>query len=271
MTVFLMDNGSLQPDAVFSLRRVSAELSRHLGQRVEPVSVLHSNRIAAGDLGGGQAAVFRSEVLKLLERGERELRILPFFLGPSNALLEYIPLTVGECYPSARLNIRVAWPICRDREDAGHLATAVIRQAGEMNRGEEMILVDHGTPRYEVHQVREWVRDAVAGRGTPVRSCSMESREGAQYAFNQPLLDNLLRERAKDPEVKAFVIALLFLLRGRHASYGGDVDQICSEALRDAHAPYRLSGVLGETPEVLSILTERWQQLNRGDYWFSVT
>lgn len=247
------------------------QLSQQLEQTIEPVSVLHSNRIESAALGGRPAAVFRTEVSKLLERGERELTILPFFLGPSNALLEYLPMTAEEGYLSGRLKIRVAWPICRDREAAQRLAVTVIRQAGELKRGEEMILVDHGTPRYEVHQVREWVREAVVARGVPVRSCSMESREGPKYSFNQPLLADLLAERGQDPEVRALVIALLFLLPGRHAGSAGDVDQICQEALRNTNTPYRLSGVLGETPEVLKILVERWQQLNQGDYWFSIT
>lgn len=265
-----MDNGSLRPDAVFSLQRVASELSLKLGQTVEPVSVLHSNRVAADELNGARAEVFRTVIPGLLKGSAKELVILPFFLGPSNAILEYIPLTVEECFPLNKLRIRVAWPLCRNERDADLLAQAVIRQLGESSQEHSTVLVDHGTPRYEVHQVREWVREAMQKRGIGVRSCSMESREGPEYAFNRPLLEELLQEMTADGVLPHIAVALLFLLPGRHASENGDVDEICRNVLAGKGVDWRLSQVLGETPEVMTLLQRRWEELQRGDYWFSI-
>ena len=41
----LVDNGSLEPAATLALRKLAANLCARLGQKVEPVSLLHSSAI----------------------------------------------------------------------------------------------------------------------------------------------------------------------------------------------------------------------------------
>ena len=85
-----------------------------------------------------------------------------------------------------------------------------------------LALVDHGTPVFEVHRVREEIgkalnermKDYVSGFST----CSMERRDGEKYDFNEPLLENLLADKK---ECEEMLVAQLFLSPGRHAGKGG--------------------------------------------------
>ena len=75
-----------------------------------------------------------------------------------------------------------------------------------------MALVDHGSPIELVSRLRDRVADQLSERlGQSVQPCSMERREG-QYAFNDPLLENL----AGAPGLAggALVLAMFFLLPG---------------------------------------------------------
>jgi hypothetical protein len=60
-----------------------------------------------------------------------------------------------------------------------------------------------------------------------VIACSMERREGPEYAFNEPLLETALSRCTSN-----VTILMLFVLPGRHAGPGGDVETIAK-----AHAP----------------------------------
>jgi sirohydrochlorin ferrochelatase len=121
-------------------------------------------------------------------------------------------------------------------------------------------LVDHGTPAEVVNQVR----NAVAGQlavllqteVAAVAACSMERREGIEYDFNEPLLERVAQ---LDGWAAADVIvALFFLLPGRHAGAGGDVAEICDgliaqHTLRSAVR----TPLLGEHPQLVDILVDR--------------
>jgi len=54
----------------------------------------------------------------------------------------------------------------------------------------------------------------------------MERREGKQYDFNGPLLEQWLEQKVARGE-KSAIVALMFFLPGRHAGDGGDIEQIC--------------------------------------------
>ncbi len=271
MKTFLVDNGSLRSDSVFALRHVAVELTRRTGVQVEPLSVLHSSRIPPAELGGEAALVLREAVQQALRDGESRLRLLPFFLGPSNALQEFIPLMAGEWYAPGKLRIEVAHPIVRGDDDARRLALAAERAAGKYDPQAHWILVDHGTPRQDVNRVRVWVQRALQERGKVVHACSMESREGEQYAFNLPLLQDCLRDVAQAGQAQSLQVALLFLSPGRHAGTGGDVEQLCKRVMADfPQVSWRFSRVLGESPEVLQLLGRRLCELENGDYWFAV-
>src|SRR3954452_11154080 len=92
---FLVDNGSLQPTAVFALRDLAARLAERLGQPVEPVSLLHSSGIDPQLLGGRPAEILFPALERRLEQGYNEFIIVPLFFGPSQALTVYVPDNLG--------------------------------------------------------------------------------------------------------------------------------------------------------------------------------
>jgi hypothetical protein len=79
----------------------------------------------------------------------------------------------------------------------------------------------------------------------------MERREGAEYDFNEPLLEDALQQAKGEA-----VILMLFLLPGRHAGGDGDVATIAKE-----HAParlrWKLSPLLGTHPALPALLFRR--------------
>jgi sirohydrochlorin ferrochelatase len=123
-------------------------------------------------------------------------------------------------------------------------------------------LIDHGTPRIAVTEVRNLLADQLATLlGESVRSvrpCSMERRESAEYDFNEPLLERLLGQRRFEKEV---IVSMLFLQPGRHAGEGGDVAEICQEAEK-AHPGLRThrTDLVGTHPQLIDLLAERLRQ-----------
>tara|TARA_R110002111_G_scaffold249775_2_gene313864 strand:- start:113 stop:514 length:402 start_codon:yes stop_codon:yes gene_type:complete len=121
-------------------------------------------------------------------------------------------------------------------------------------------LVDHGSPIIEVNRVRNAVAVQLAQElDLPTQSvlaCSMERREGEAYAFNEPLLEKLGDQRGFTGGT--LLLALFFLLPGRHAGAGGDVAEIC-DGLVAAGAFERIqaTALLGAHPLLLDILEDR--------------
>lgn len=268
----LLDNGSLKPAATLALRRTAAALAERVGRTVAPVSLLHSGKIPAEELGGVAAETFGPWAKRCAAAGARELVVVPYFLGPSRALTEYLPeraAKLRETWPE--LVVRVAPALGEGGADAiDHLAGVLEeRTRAELARrpvGAEraaVAVVDHGSPEPKVTAVR----DAVAARlrerlGAAVRAvapCSMERREGAEYAFADPLLAALL---AREPFARGEVIAaMLFLSPGRHAGPEGDVAQICRAA--EATRPglrVTMTELLGGHPVLIELLAERLDQ-----------
>ncbi|HRE81126.1 MAG TPA: CbiX/SirB N-terminal domain-containing protein, partial [Opitutaceae bacterium] len=129
-----------------------------------------------------------------------------------------------------------------------------------------VILVDHGSPQPEVTAVRDhlarMLAKALEGEVAGVYPASMERREGAAYAFNDPMLADRLRlppcNRGK------VLVCLQFLAPGRHAGKGGDIEQIGVTA--QAENPglelfYTLP--LGDDDRLLTVLAERYAQAVR--------
>lgn len=270
--IALLDNGSLRPAATLALRRVAAALGARCGRDIAPVSLLHSNKISVAELGGEAATTFGLWARRVAETGVRELVVVPYFLGPSRALTEYLPeraAKLREAWPD--LVVRVAPALGESGADAiDRLAGALEERArAELARrpaGAEraaVAVVDHGSPEPKVTAVR----DAVAARlrerlGAAVRAvapCSMERREGEEYGFADPLLAALL---AREPFDRGDVIAaMLFLSPGRHAGPEGDVAQICraAEAIRPG-LRLTMTELLGGHPVLIELLAERLEQ-----------
>ena len=73
------------------------------------------------------------------------------------------------------------------------------------------------------------LRDSVAAQvgdilGVRVQPCSMERRDGPEYAFNDPLLENL--GKVEGFSEGKLILGMFFLLPGRHAGACGDVSEI---------------------------------------------
>jgi hypothetical protein len=79
--IFLVDNGSLRPQATIALRCLAEGLAVRTGLRVEAVSLLHSHKIAADKLSGVPATIVKRRLRECLAAGHREFICLPLFSG----------------------------------------------------------------------------------------------------------------------------------------------------------------------------------------------
>jgi len=272
-SIFLVDNGSLRPEATLNLRRVAAGLSERLGMSVEAASLLHSNKVAAGELDGVPATTLGPAAERQAGEGSREIIVLPFFFGPSRALTGYLPermATLQEKHPN--VHVRVASPLV-DLEAPTDLRLARILRDGvleSMTPGTTpaVVLADHGSPIPEVTAVRNVLAGQLSalleGRVRCVTPASMERREGDEYRFNEPLLENLLDR----PGFSAghVILSMLFLSPGRHAGAGGDVAGICDKAeQRNPGLRTAITRLAGEHDDIVSILADRLREALDGE------
>jgi len=85
----------------------------------------------------------------------------------------------------------------------------------------------------------------------------MERREGAEYDFNEPLLEKLV---GVDPAFSTgdVVVAMAFLQPGRHAGEGGDIAQMLEVARANNPAlRTHVTPLLGASPLVHLVLRDR--------------
>lgn len=263
--IFLVDNGSLRPEATLNLRRVAALLSERSGHSVQAASLLHSNKVPAEALGGEPAVTLGPAVEKAAQAGAEEIIVLPFFFGPSRALTDYLPERMAAAqarFPGLR--VRVAMPLVDelgevDRRLAQLLADNV-REELTPETQPSVVLVDHGSPIPEVAAIRQRLTGQLsmllADEVRCVTSASMERREGDAYRFNDPLLETLLANPAL-PEGEV-ILAMLFLSPGRHAGEGGDIATINAAAMQ-ARPGLKIvpTQLVGEHDGIVEILQSR--------------
>lgn len=272
--IFLVDNGSLRPQATFALRDLATRLSQQTGEVIEAVSLLHSHKIPAEGLDGVPATIVKRRMRELIKAGQREFVILPLFLGPSLAITDYLPSVVDELrQEQPELQVKMAAPIAGD--DVGQPEARLSQILADhvqpfIDEGHEVkvALVDHGTPIKPVNALRNAVARQLADRlGLPVQPCSMERRQGAEYAFNDPLLENLAG--AEGYKGSHLVLAMFFLLPGRHAGQGGDVAEIADGLIhRGDFQSIQVSPLLGEHPLLLEILSDLLDRVLLADGWW---
>ncbi len=259
----LVDNGSLEPAATLALRKLAARLCARLGQKVEPVSLLHSSAIDPKLIGGSPAKLLLPVMERRLAANRPEFTILPLFFGPSQALTEYIPEQVARLHGKhPKLRATVAAPLFApgDERLAKILGDHVLAQLGA--EPARVALVDHGSPVEAVTSVRnELARQLAARLGarvTAVAPCSMERRPEPEFDFGKPLLADLL---ATAPWNEGRVIvAMQFLLPGRHAGKDGDVAKICRAAeAKHPKLKTQPTALVGIHPLLLEILADRWR------------
>jgi len=270
MKTLLVDNGSLEPAATFALRELATKLSSMVGLSIEPISLLHSHKIASAKLAGVAAKIVEPYLREQLEAGETEFVILPLFIGPSRAITEYLPEvieTLRADFPA--LNLKIAPTLYQDEDlrFVSMLADRVRDQLSELTTDDHPVrvaLVDHGSPIAEVTAVRNALADQLNGElGDAIKQvapCSMERREGPEYDFNEPLLESLLAQEGwRDATV---IVAQLFLVPGRHAGPTGDIAEICANA-EQASPNLRTirTEVLASHPKLIDILVDRLAQL----------
>jgi sirohydrochlorin ferrochelatase len=270
--VFLIDNGSLRPSATFSLRCLAYALNLRTGLPVDAVSLLHSHKVPSEDLGGEPATIVKRRLRECLAEGHRQFVFLPLFLGPSLAIVDYLPSIIEEAREShPDLDVRIAPVLSGEAIDSPDIRLSEIL-ADQIRRlkpdgSTKVALVDHGTPIREVNHVRNAVAAQLAANlgseVAAVRACSMERREGEEYAFNEPLLERL----AEDAAFRGgrLILAMFFLLPGRHAGEGGDVMEI-ADGLKAAGGfdSIETTPLLGEHPRLLDLLEDRlWSVAER--------
>ena len=261
--VFLVDNGSLAPDATLELRGLAKALSGRLNYPVEAVSLLHSHKVDPVDLDGVEATILKRRMRASFAAGRGRFLIIPLFLGPSRAITDYLPELLeelrGECP-----EIKVSVADCLFGKSVECPDTRLIRILADHIRvadPEEVMriaLVDHGTPAPEVNALRNAVaRDLEDVLGRRVVACSMERRSGEAYAFNEPLLEGV--DGVSDFGGGHLLAAMFFLLPGRHAGAGGDVAQIGAELVkRGAYSEVECTALLGRHSLLLEILADRF-------------
>ena len=276
--VVLLDNGSKRPASTLALRETAAALSKVLGGReVLPASVGFSDTIAPEALGGVRARVLSDVLADVSARGDDGATIAPLFLGPSGGLTKGVASCTADL--PAGFELRVGACLVDDKgapEDdrvGRALAAQVLQLADDAHLRDplKVVVVDHGTPSKLVNAVRARLAREVAHaldestRAALVGAASMERRDDPAYDFNEPLLERALA--APPYNEGEVVLAMAFLLPGRHAGEGGDVAQIVEQARQaavsagtlsdDASLRVHATPLLGGTSLVLDVLADR--------------
>ncbi|RCV86221.1 sirohydrochlorin chelatase [Billgrantia montanilacus] len=271
--ILLVDNGSLRPQATLNLRRLAHALSQATGEAVEATSLLHSYKIPSEKLDGHKAVTLGPLAERLAAQGVTELLILPFFFGPSQALTHYLPERLAEVQASyPQLGVKVALPLVDSQAPVDlRLVRLLADNVRERMAGlsqPKVVLVDHGSPIPEVTAVRNYLAGQLsvllADEASSVTFASMERRDGEAYRFNEPLLVDLLASPAMAHG--DVILSMLFLSPGRHAGEGGDIAEICAEAM--AQAPglnVTITRLVGENDAIVDILATRLQQAMAGE------
>ena len=250
--ILLVDNGSYEPAATLALRGLALEVGKLIGQEVRPVSTMHSTKIDPALLGGQPAVIFEGAVQQAKLDGIDEIVVIPLFIGPSRAITEYLPKVFADAQPGA-MKLAIREPLFGPEL----ISTLIdnLKSTGWTKGSGTVYLCDHGSPIPEVTRCRNFfasaIRTELGLKEDELIACSMERREGAEYDFNEPLLEDALQSAKGEA-----VILMLFLLPGRHAGGDGDVATIAKE-----HAPaglqWKLSPLLGTHPALPALLFRR--------------
>ena len=250
------------------LRALASGLGDKLGKPVYPVSLLHSSKVDPAQLGGEKAKTLVSFLREQRALGLNSFTVVPLFFGPSGALVDYLPKRMSDLKAEdwSELAVRVAPTLVNegDTRIAKIMAELVLKKREELGWHDAAVaMCDHGTPSKEVNAVRELVaeqmREILSSEGIFVKSCSMERREGAEYDFNEPLLETLLGSQSFQGRV---IVSMLFAGPGRHAGPAGDVAKIFGEAEKESsQLEVEMTELVGSMSEqLIEILADRFHQ-----------
>jgi len=274
----LIDNGSLEPASQRNLRAVAAAIGRSAGIPMEAVSWKHSDRIPAADLDGVAAWTAGPWIRSQVAAGERHFTFIPFFISSQgavgSALRAEVEAVAGDL---PDVTVQFTGSIADDSGDnaapLAEIVAARVREAiaAEGLRSPAVIVVDHGGPSRASAGLRDAVAagvrlrlGAAAGR---LAAASMETPEGPEFAFNQPLFAELLETPGfAEGDV---VIAPLFLSPGRHAGPGGDLSTIArAAAARRPGLRCHFAELVGTHPLAVEILSRRLRTALEGSTLF---
>ncbi len=267
MEYFLVDNGSLRSESILRLRQIAHDLSMLSGHLVRPFGLMHSHKVDPMKL-NGQKARSMQEFLESEEADRlEEIRVIPFFLGPSLAITDWLPENLGKWKVaiSRKRRFSIHHPLYREGDRRLAQAMADLFRLAVERRGfgcPRLAMVDHGTPLVEVNAVRESVGASfhriIHREVENFSTCCMERREGSEYDFNNPLLEVLL-EDWKTQGAGEVILSRFFLLPGRHAGPDGDLVEIC-KPFEDLGLSIEHTENLGEHPAILEILLDRMRE-----------
>ncbi|CAI8357656.1 MAG: Uncharacterised protein [Opitutia bacterium UBA7350] len=263
--VFLIDNGSLAPEATLQLRAIAEAMSGKLGLRVEAVSLLHSHKVDPSKLSGMEATIVKRRMRASFSAGQRQFVLLPLFLGPSRAITEYLPELLEELRQECP-EMKVTVADCLFGKSVNHPDPRLVTMLGDYVKTADpqgtmqLALVDHGTPAPEVNALRNAVARALSDLlGRQVIACSMERREDSKYDFNEPLLERL--DTVSGFTGGRLLAVMFFLLPGRHAGAGGDVARIGTGLVeRGIYDAVEYTTLLGRHPLLVEILLDRYHE-----------
>ncbi len=254
MRIALLDNGSLEAAAHRSLRAMASGLGARTGLRVEAISWRHSDRIPAGELDGAPASTLGPWTRTRLREGESEFVFVPYLVSAEGAIAAAMRADLETLRREAGgFAFTFTSGLAPATETLGRIAAARVREtAAARTLGRPaVIVVDHGGPSRASAALRDAVASEVRSRlgdlAAAVAAASMESPEGSDFVFNQPLLADLLGSPGFDGG--GVVIAPLFLSAGRHAGPGGDLARIaCAAEKRCPGLSCHFSGLIGGHP-----------------------
>jgi len=130
-------------------------------------------------------------------------------------------------------------------------------------KGRPVLLVEHGSPLKAVNDVRRALAARLqdlldltpGGQGTSVVGCAMERRPGSQYDFCEPMITDELAKVAASSSTTGAVVALQFLLPGKHAGVGGDIARIVRSATGGHN--HSITRLICEHDAILDLLASR--------------
>lgn len=265
-TILLIDNGSICAGATLKMRQIAEQLSDVSNLPIHPVSLRHADKIDAGKLQDVPAQTLTPFLDAKLSAGEREFIILPLFFGVGRALTSFVPdqlALLKEKHGDFELDLAdVIYPLPAGEPRLvtilqEHITQTSYKRAVELT---DVVLLDHGSPEPQITQVRENIVAGLQETLSPaikLEQAVMERREGEEYDFNGPLLEQWLSNKVAQG-VEQIMVVLLFFLPGRHAGPGGDIETICKNALQQyPDLCITLTPLIGEHPMLISILHSR--------------
>lgn len=255
--ILLADNGSLAPGSTLALRSISQKAGQLIGREVRAVSMLHSGKVPPELLNGEPAVLFQQAVKEAAAEGIAELIVLPLFIGPSRAVTVSIPEQF-RFEAGAKMRLRLAPALYGPDGGLRRILCGQLKAAGWTRGQGTVLLCAHGSPSRETAVVRdalaEELRCELELAPEELTACSMERRPGAEYAFNEPLLESAITKARGEA-----IVLMQFLLPGRHAGSAGDVAEICRR-----HAPagarWKISPLIGEHEGLPALIAERFKQ-----------